>query len=147
MAYDPLPELRALNARFIHNYVTNDVASHDAILHARFEYVSPSGKRVARAPYLAAWATGFDPERIVYWDYRDERIALFGDTALVASTNKWTEVAGGKETTGMTCYTDTYVREGGAWKCALAQLTHVAPEFWPSDETIVKRYVRGKMVG
>ena len=30
---DTMDELRALNARFIHNFVTNDVASHDAILH------------------------------------------------------------------------------------------------------------------
>jgi hypothetical protein len=28
---DTMDELRALNARFIHNFVTNDVASHDAI--------------------------------------------------------------------------------------------------------------------
>ena len=37
LAYTQSPEtlryLHALNARFIHNYVTNDVASHDAILH------------------------------------------------------------------------------------------------------------------
>ncbi len=146
MTADPLPALRALNARFIHNYVTNDVPSHGAILHARFEYVSPAGKRVARAPYLAAWATGFDPARTVYWDYRAERIAVFGDMALVAATNKWTNLADGKETTGMTCYTDTYVRENGEWLCVLAQLTHVAPEFQPGDETIVRKYVRGKIV-
>ena len=29
---ETMSELRALNARFIHNFVTNDVASHDAIL-------------------------------------------------------------------------------------------------------------------
>jgi hypothetical protein len=33
---ETMNELRALNARFIHNFVTNDVASHDAILHPRF---------------------------------------------------------------------------------------------------------------
>jgi Domain of unknown function (DUF4440) len=146
MTDDPLPALRALNAKFIHNYVTNDVPSHDSILHPRFEYVSPSGKRVARAPYLVAWATGFHPDQVVYWDTRAERIAVFGDTALVAATNKWTEAAGGKETTGMTCYTDTYIRENGKWLCVLAQLTHVAPEFWPGDDTIVNKYVRGKKV-
>ena len=32
---ETMNELRALNARFIHNFVTNDVASHDAILHPR----------------------------------------------------------------------------------------------------------------
>jgi hypothetical protein len=29
-------ELRALNARFIDNFITNDVPSHDAILHEGF---------------------------------------------------------------------------------------------------------------
>ena len=29
-------ELRALNARFIHNFITNDVPSHDAMLHKDF---------------------------------------------------------------------------------------------------------------
>jgi hypothetical protein len=102
---------------------------------------------LARAPYLVNWATAFDPDRIVYWDYRAERIAVFGDTALVAATNKWTDVSGGKETTSMTCYTDTYIRENGKWLSVLAQLTHVAPEFWPGDDTIGRKYLRGKIVG
>jgi hypothetical protein len=33
---ETMDELRALNARFIHNFVTNDVVSHDAILHPGF---------------------------------------------------------------------------------------------------------------
>lgn len=142
---DPLPALRILNATFIHNYVTNNVPSHDAILHSRFGYVGSNGSRVARAPYLANWATGFDPDVVVYWDYRDERIDVFGDTALVASVNKWTVARGGKETTGMSLYTDVYVREAGAWKCIQAQITGVQPEHYPSDDTIVRSYVRGVM--
>ena len=42
-------ELRALNARFIHNFITNDVPSHDAILHKDFICIDPSGRRVGRA--------------------------------------------------------------------------------------------------
>jgi len=37
--------LRVLNARFIHNFVTNDVASHDAILHSGFIHIWPTGER------------------------------------------------------------------------------------------------------
>jgi hypothetical protein len=42
-----LEALSALNKRFIHNFVTNDVQSHDAILHPHFRaiysaYFSPS---------------------------------------------------------------------------------------------------------
>ena len=100
-------------------------------------------KREARADYLVRWATGFDPEVVVYWDTRDKSIDIFGDVALVRSTNKHTIRRDGKDVTGMTAYTDTYVREGAEWKCIQAQLTAVAPEFYPGDETIVRRYIKG----
>ena len=137
-------ELRALNARFIHNFITNDVPSHHAILHERFICITPAGARVGRADYLKAWATGFDPDRIPYFDYRDEKIDVFGDTALLRSTNKSIRMVDGVETTGMTMYTDIYVRQGGTWKCVQAQITPVAPANHPPDETIVRSYIRGK---
>jgi ketosteroid isomerase-like protein len=146
MSHDPLPALRALNAKFIHNYVTCDVPSHDAILHERFVYINSSGGRVARKPYLVGWATGFHPDVIPYWDYRDERITVFGDVALVCSTNKCTQIRDGAEVTGMTTYTDTYLRENGVWKCIQAQITPVAPANYPGDDTIVKKYIRGVIV-
>jgi len=95
-------ELCALNARFIHNFITNDVGSHDAILHPDFICITPTGARVSRADYLEAWATGFDAGRIPYYDYRDEKIDVFGDTALVRSTNKRVGSKDGVETVGMT---------------------------------------------
>jgi Domain of unknown function (DUF4440) len=135
--------LRDLNKRFIHNFVTNDVASHQAILHPEFRCIGSTGEHVNRAAYLIEWATGFDAQVIVYWDMRDERITLHGDTALVSATNRWIRVRDSKEVLGMTCYTDTYVRTQGSWLCALAQLTPVAPEHYPPDETIVVKYLRG----
>jgi ketosteroid isomerase-like protein len=143
---DTMRELRALNARFIHNFITNDVASHDAITHDRFVCITAKGKREGKAPYLARWATGFDPDVIVYWDTRDEAISVFGDVALVRSTNKHIIRRDGREITGMTTYTDTYLREAGTWTCIQAQLTPVAPESWPGDETIVRKYVKGEIV-
>src|SRR5690242_8180740 len=98
-----LATIRALNRRFIHNFVTNDVPSHSAILHPEFRTVTSTGGHVARAPYLEAWATGFDPEVIVYWDMRDERITLLADTALVTATNRWIRKRDGHEVLGMTC--------------------------------------------
>jgi hypothetical protein len=138
-------ELRALNATFIRNFITNDVPSHDAILHKDFICITPTGARVGRADYLKAWATGFDAERIPYFDYRDERIDVVGTTALLRSTNKSIRIVDGVETMGMTMYTDTYVHESGAWKCIQAQITPVTPANYPPDETIVKKYVRGKL--
>jgi hypothetical protein len=140
-----LNTLGDLNKRFIHNFVTNDVPSHDAILHPAFRTVTSVGGHVARGPYLAAWATGFDPDVIVYWDMRDQRITLAGDTAFVTATNRWIRVRDGREVLGMTCYTDTYVRTNGVWLCALAQITPVAPENYPADDTIVVKYLRGEL--
>jgi ketosteroid isomerase-like protein len=140
---DTMRTLRELNARFIHNFVTNDVASHSALTHERFLHMTSKGAREGRASYLTRWSTGFDPAVIVYWDYRDERIDVFGDVALVRSTNKCVLHRDGKETTVWTTYTDTYLREDGTWRCIQAQITPVSPEHCPGDATIVRRYVSG----
>jgi Domain of unknown function (DUF4440) len=139
-----LTGLRALNARFIHNYITRDVASHDAITHARFVCLSSTGKYIEKPAYLAYWATAFDPDVVIYWDTRDERISIFGDTALVRATNKHILQQNGQDVTGMTAYTDTYVRENGIWLCIQAQLTSVAPDNYPNDSTVINRYIRGE---
>ncbi|MES1147895.1 MAG: nuclear transport factor 2 family protein [Bradyrhizobium guangdongense] len=140
-----MDDLRAINARFIHNFVTSDVAAHDALLHPEFINIWPTGQRWDRASYLKYWATAFDPKVIIYWDVRDELITVIGDVALVRSTNKHTRRRDGKDVTGMTMYTDTYLRENGVWKCIQAQLTAVAPEHYPADDTIVSVYIEGKL--
>lgn len=142
---EAVQQLRVLNARFIHNFVTNDVPSHDAITHADFVYVSTEGARRGRREYLRRWASGFDPQVIIYWDYRDERIGVFGNVALVWSVNKHVIVSEDEEVAGMTGYTDTYLLDGGAWKCIQAQLVTISPENYPPDKTIVRKYVRGQL--
>lgn len=137
-------ELRALNARFIDNFITNDVPGHDAILHKDFICIDPDGRRVGRGEYLERWANQFNAERIPYYDYRDEKIDVFGDTALLRSTNKSVRIVDGSEIVRMTMYTDIYVREGCAWKCVQAQITPVAPANYPPDDSIVRKFVKGK---
>jgi hypothetical protein len=145
-ARDHLAALRALNKRFIHNFVTNDVRSHHGILHPEFTAISPSGAHQDRASYLHDWATGFDPDVILYWDMRDERITVVGDVALVRATNKWLRRIDGTSRPGMTCYTDTYIRVSDVWLCIQAQLTPVAPQNYPNDNTVVCQYHRGMQV-
>jgi ketosteroid isomerase-like protein len=140
---DDLDQLKKLNATFIHNFVTNDVASHDKIIHEKFVCLTTKGLWVNRQDYLTGWKTGFDPNVYLYWDYRNEKITIIGSTALVRAVTKYTILKDGKEITGMTQYTDTYVRENGVWKCIQAQLTSVTPENYPGDETIVRKYLKG----
>jgi hypothetical protein len=137
-------ELKALNARFIHNYVTNDVKSHDAMMHPDFICIGPAGKRQNRTDYLRQWATQFDPEVVVYWDVRDENITIIDNVALVRSTNKRTVRRDGKDTTSMSTYTDTYLLQNGTWKCIQAQIQALPPESYPGDDTIVSVYIKGQ---
>lgn len=138
-------QLRSLNARFIRSFVTNDTTSHDQITHRDFVCITSTGAREHKAASLARWATGFDPNVITYWDTRDELISLFGSVALVRAVNKYVIVRNGAETLGMTMYTDTYLHQGGEWKCVQAQLTPVSPEHYPKDDTIVQTYIRGQL--
>src|SRR6185436_10749487 len=78
-----LAELKATNAKFIHNFVTNDTTSHSKIIHSSFVLITPRGGKVGRKEYLAEWAHGFDVTKYYYWDYRDENISIYGTFALV----------------------------------------------------------------
>ena len=144
MEADTLQMLRALNERFIINFVTRDTAAHDAIIHPDFICILADGRRLERGPYLEFWATAFDPEVFQYWDYRDESIGLFGDVALVRSTTKFVRLEDGNERAGMSTYTDTYLQENGRWLCIQAQLTPVDPAHYPGDETIVRAWTNGQ---
>lgn len=130
--------LKALNARFIHNFVTNDTISHSKIIHRGFVCITSSGKTIHRKEYLEGWLHGFDG--YTYWDYRNEGISIFGNTALVHAQNKYVVVQEEKEISGLSMYTDTYIKENGEWKCIQAQLCKVTPENFGSDETIVRTY-------
>ena len=138
-----LAELKATNAKFIHNFVTNDTASHSKIIHSSFVLITPRGGKVGRKEYLAEWAHGFDVKKYYYWDYRDESISIYGPFALVRSVTKYTKQVDGQEISVMTRYTDTYIKENGKWQCVQAHLTPVSPENFPSDDTIVKKYLNG----
>lgn len=130
--------LKKLNATFIHNFVTNDTVSHNRIIHDDFVCITSEGQSIDRKTYLTNWAHGFDG--FIYWDYRNEDIKIFGNTALVHSQNKYLVVREGKEISGMSMYTDTYLKENGQWKCIQAQLSKVAPAYFAGDETIVRKY-------
>ena len=138
-----MDDLRALNVLFIENFIRNDVESHDAILHADFICVRSNGARMDRTTYLKRWATGFDPQVIVYWDVRDELITLVGNVALVRATNKEIVRRDGRDAAAMSTYTDIYVYERGAWKCIQAQITPVAPGQEPGDDTVISIYING----
>lgn len=136
-------DLRALNARFIHNFVTNDVEGHSRLLHETFVAIQSDGSVLDRATYLRNWATGFSAQAIPYWDTRGEVIRIVGGLGLVRSTNVFVVRNDGEEIERATTYTDTYLFVRGQWLCVQAQLTAVQPAHVPAASTIVSVYREG----
>lgn len=136
-------DLRALNARFIHNFVTNDVDGHARLLHETFVAIQSDGSVLDRETYLKNWATGFSAEAIPYWDTRAEVIRVLGPLGLVRSTNVFVVRHGDTEVERATTYTDSYLFESGQWLCVQAQLTAVQPAHVPPPATIVGIYRDG----
>lgn len=136
-------DLSALNTRFVHNFVTNDVAAHAELLHPAFVAIQGDGSVLDREAYLRGWATGFSAEAIPYWDTRAEVIRVIGTVGLVRSTNGFVVRVDGVESERFLTYTDTYVYELGHWLCVQAQLTPVQPAHVPPASTIVSVYQDG----
>jgi len=118
-------ELSILNARFIKNFLDQDVASHCKIIHEDFVCIESDGKIVQRDEYLKNWATDFANSGYTSFSYQDEFIRIFGSTALVRAKTVYTKKIDGRSVEGYTIYTDTYVKENGRWQCVQVQITPV----------------------
>lgn len=117
--------LSDLNRQFISNFVHQDAARHDEIIHKDFVCLRGDGSIVQREQYLKDWATGYSRGGYTSFDYTDELIRIFGNMALVRSRTVFTKTVNAAPIHGATIYTDTYVKENGAWKCVQAQITPV----------------------
>lgn|GEM_PF-169288 len=117
--------LSALNKQFIENFVRQDANRHQEIIHRDFVCIESDGHMTGREEYLKGWATAYKRSGYTSFGYTDEVIRIFGSVALVRSKTVYTKMVDGKEIKGNSVYTDTYVKEGGVWKCVQAQITPV----------------------
>jgi ketosteroid isomerase-like protein len=118
-------QLSSLNAQFIQNFLSQDVAAHSRIIHNDFVCIESNGDIVSRETYLQNWATDFDNSGYISFGYEDESIRIFGNTAFVRAKTVFTRNNNGKTETGYTIYTDTYIKENGKWQCVQVQITPV----------------------
>ena len=117
--------LSELNAKFIENFIKQDVAAHNEIIHADFVCIESSGEIVLRGEYMLDWATAFFRSGYIAFEYSDEDIRIFGDMALVRSKTTYTKKIDGIVIKGHSIYTDTYIKENGRWWCVQAHITPV----------------------
>lgn len=118
--------LSKLNAQFIRNFIRQDTASHNKIIHPDFVCIQSSGAILNREDYLKGWATGYQTAGYTSFEYTDEVIRVFGNMALVRSRTIYTKIKDGVKTSGNSVYTDTYIKENGTWLCVQAQITGIA---------------------
>ena len=118
-------QLSELNVQFIKNFINEDVRSHNEIIHKNFVCIEGDGSIVDRETYMKNWATDFANSGYTSFSYGDEQIRIFGNMALVRSKTTYTKIVDGKNITGHSVYTDTYIKENKRWWCVQAHITPV----------------------
>jgi hypothetical protein len=119
-------QLSKLNAQFIKNYIQQDTAAHNQIIHEDFVCIENSGAIVGRKVYLNDWATSYKSSGFTSFKYEDEFIRIFDNMALVRSKTIWTRKVNGVISSGASVYTDTYKKENNRWWCVQAQITPIS---------------------
>jgi ketosteroid isomerase-like protein len=109
--------LTQLNERYIESFMKSDVEWYRAHLADDFLCIEANGSVLDKDQFLQKTAEG--PGLA---DYRlaQVRIRIFGDVALVHGMGRFRRQ---DATTGISRYTDIYLRVGSEWKAISAQIT------------------------
>ena len=120
---DDLTQLSTLNAQFIQDFLHNDTVAHNKIIYKDFVCITGNGTVVNRDDYMKGWSHGYDPSVYKSLVMQNELIRVFNNTALIRAETPYAYISNGKEISGTTIYTDTYIKLDGRWWCVQAQLT------------------------
>jgi hypothetical protein len=121
--HDDLAVLSKLNNQFFRNFLNNDTVSHNTIVYKDFICIAGNGAVINRDDYMKGWAHGYDASLYKSFVMQNEFIRIMGNTALVRAETFYTYADNGKDVSGTTIYTDTYIKLDGRWWCIQAQLT------------------------
>ncbi len=113
------------NRQFIENFIRQDTTRHSQIIDPDFVCLESDGAIVPRDTYIHDWTTAYTKSGYTSFSITDEKIRIFGSTALVRSKTVYTKTINGKTVHGNSIYTDTYSKRDGKWKCVQAQITPV----------------------
>jgi hypothetical protein len=111
--------LRGLNEQYIKAGEDNDKAWFVRMLTDEFVCILSDGRLLDKARFLALPASSVASSRLDW-----VRVRVHGDTGIVHARYVWALASGAS---GATVYTDVYVRQGGQWRVASAQLTREPP--------------------
>jgi uncharacterized protein (TIGR02246 family) len=114
--------LKALNAAFIHGYMTRDTAKLGPIFADDFILINPSGQRRNRQEVLNGFVTS---PHFLSCEVDTIEISLHGTIGLVHARAVFTTNDNGKQTTGKTDYLDVYEKRRGRWVAIAAHVIYL----------------------
>jgi ketosteroid isomerase-like protein len=111
----------ALETAWNHAEQNKDVAALDQLLSSTLVYIDYDGSLQNKAEYLAAAKSEtLHPEQIT----NDEMTShIYGDAAVVTGIYREKGISKGKPYSRRGRFTDTWVKEKGAWQCVASQST------------------------
>jgi ketosteroid isomerase-like protein len=113
--------LERLNREYVEAYMSADVNWYEEHLSDDFICVESDGSVLNKTKFLSNTAEGPDVA-----DYKLEQVyvRIYGSAALVRATGVFTRKDG---SSGVSQYTDVYVKTGDVWKAVSAQITRQIP--------------------
>jgi uncharacterized protein (TIGR02246 family) len=114
--------LKALNAAFIHGYMTKDTAKLSPIFADDFILINPSAQRRNKQEVLNGFVTS---PHFLSCEVDTVEISLHGSIGLVHARAVFTTEDNTKKTTGKTDYLDVYEKRKGRWVAIAAHVTYL----------------------
>jgi ketosteroid isomerase-like protein len=117
-------QLKKLEMQWANAGVKKDLAVIDRLLADDFITTDPEGEVFTKAEEIAFLKSGEDI--VSSAELSDIKVRVYGDAAVVTYVYKAKETLKGRDVSGTSRWTDTWVKRGGSWQCAASQGSMVA---------------------
>jgi ketosteroid isomerase-like protein len=117
-------QLKKLEMQWADAEVRKDVAVLDRLLADDFTNTVPEGKVFTKAQFMADFKSGEDVSTSQVLS--DMKVRVYGDTAVVTYVEQAKETYKGRDISGTSRWTDTWVKRGGSWQCVASHGSKVA---------------------
>ncbi len=119
-------ELIKLENEWADAWVKSDAAFFDRIMADDYTWTSPWGWVVTKADDFALVKSGEDV--ITSWVLSEMKVRVYGDAAVVTGCDTVKETYKGKDVSGQSRFTHTWVKLAGQWQCVAGHSSEIAQE-------------------
>ncbi len=117
-------QLKKLEMQWADAEVKKDVTVLDRLLADDLTLTDPEGEVVTKAQAVGDLKSGEDV--VSSYAYNDIKVRVYGDAAVVTYLSKQKETYKGRDVSGTSRWTDTWVKRGGSWQCVASHGSRVA---------------------